>query len=701
MIEIRFHGRGGQGALTAARILASAFWKEKKYALVLPEFKSERRSAPIAVSVRVSQEPIILRSKINEPDYLVILDPSLLQLKEVKVLDGFKKNQGMIIISAAKEFRNLKDLHGCKVGIADMNLIARKYRLGHMALPATGAGILGALAKITNLITLESILGAMEESEELPKKDQNILAAKDAFHEAKILEIAGQEPVVGEKKNSAPKFVFTSWKQLPESVVSLGDTRNNLTGAWRKIRPYYEEKISPCKNACPLENEIPSWMLLLKQGKTREAWEKLIEKNPLPAVTGRVCPAFCERDCNRKEFDESISIRELEKFLGDQALKNDWHLPVPDNKEKHLSVAVVGSGPAGLSCTYQLARRGYRVNIFEQLPVLGGMMMVGIPDFRLPKDILGREIDNIVNLGMGVHKGVAINKKFLRYLEYAYDAVFLATGLQKSRKLNIPGEENNPNVLYGLDFLKDVNLGKKIILGQRVAVIGGGNTALDVARTAKRLGSEVSIFYRRSKAEMPAIASEIKEAETEGIKIQELVMPLRIFWKLVAFQETKLGEPDETGRKKFVPVEGSNFLEEFDKLIIAAGEEKDASFDGDPKKVFVVEDAGTIAQAIKLGRLAAESIYGHAEKQLKVVSFKDINTAYFEQKKRSLSIIKEAERCFSCGICDLCGNCWKFCPHMSVLEEKGELMINYDYCKGCGICFQECPKSVISQELEV
>ena len=201
---------------------------------------------------------------------------------------------------------------------------------------------------------------------------------------------------------------------------------------------------------------------------------------------------------------------------------------------------------------------------------------------------------------------------------------------------------------------------------------------------------------------MPAIPSELAEAEAEGIKIRELVLPLRIDRGVVEFRSAQLGEPDETGRKKFVPIEGSNFMEEFSDLIIAAGEEKDASFEVNSKKVFVLADASTVAQAIKIGRLAAESIYGCEEKSLKVVNFKDINTAYFERKKRStLSAAKEAERCFSCGVCDLCGNCWKFCPHMSVSEEKGELKINYDYCKGCGICFHECPQSVISQELEV
>src|SRR3990167_8945420 len=223
MIEIRFHGRGGQGALTAARILAAAFWKENKYVLVLPEFKSERRSAPIAVFMRVDENPIILRSKIYTPEYLVVLDPSLIQLKQARVLAGFKKDGGLMILNAVQNSKYLVGLAGCKAGIANVDLIAEKYGLGQKSLPATGTAILGVFAKVTNLLSLESIFQAVEEFDELSKKENNIKAIKEAFEQAKIIEFSAADKFP-ETENSSEGLIFQDWRELPESVISLSDT---------------------------------------------------------------------------------------------------------------------------------------------------------------------------------------------------------------------------------------------------------------------------------------------------------------------------------------------------------------------------------------------------------------------------------------------------------------------------------------------
>lgn len=715
MLEIRFHGRGGQGALTAARILASAFWKEKKYALVLPEFKSERRSAPILVGLRIDENPIILRSAIYAPDFLVILDFSLIFLKQARVLEGFKKENGLIILNAARDFKRSAGLTSCKAGIADVDFIADKYGLGQKSLPATGTAMLGVFAKITNLLKIESIIEAVEESDELPKKGDNIKAMKEAFEQAKMIEFSASDRL-SETEISPTGFISQDFKEFPGSIISLSDTAKNFTGAWRKIRPYYQNKISPCQNACPLGNDIPHWLSLLKQGKNKRAWEKLIEKNPFPAVTGRVCRAFCEKDCNRNEFDESVSIRDLEKFLGDEALARGWHPPLLKEKFKPFNIAVVGSGPAGLSCAYQLARKKFRVRIFERLPVLGGQLRFGIPESRLPKDVLEKEINNIICLGVKVCKGIAVNLNFFETIRHYYDAVFFAVGLQKSKKLNIEGEEN-PNVLYGLDFLKEINLGNKIKLGKKVVVIGGGNTAVDVARTAKSFGSEVFIFYRRTGIEMPAIKKETVLAQEEGVKIRELLSPIKIFIKsgqnFLECQRNQLGESDESGRKRPLPIEGSNFLEQFDNLIIAVGEEaEDPPFvELESERIFLGGDlktkAGTVSAAIGSGRETAENIERILLekppleiKDSPIVKFSDLNLAYFNKQERKSGPRLEAKRCFSCGVCDFCGNCWKFCPHMAISEKNSKLEINYDYCKGCGICAQECPRSVISQKLE-
>ena len=343
----------------------------------------------------------------------------------------------------------------------------------------------------------------------------------------------------------------------------------------------------------------------------------------------------------------------------------------------------MGSGPAGLSCAYQLARRRYRVDIFEALPVLGGMLRVGIPDFRLPKDILDKEIDNILYLGVGIHKNIIVDSKLLEHLKDSYGAVFFAIGLQKSRKLNIKGEKNH-GVLYGLDFLKDINLGKRTSLGRKgkkVIIIGGGNTAIDAARAAQRLGSEVSIFYRRSKAEMPALKTEILQAMAEGIKIQELVLPIQILKKTVELQRVKLGETDETGRRKPMALEGTNFQEGFDNLIIAVGEEMDSSLG------LKSETRGTVAEAIKLGREAAEKIIQTLEPKpgkSRLVLPRDPDF-YLTPKKRieissSTLARKEAQRCLGCGF---------------EVEGLAEVLINEVRCKGCGLCVDVCPYRVL------
>lgn len=440
-----------------------------------------------------------------------------------------------------------------------------------------------------------------------------------------------------------------------------------------------------CAEKCLAGGNPCLWLNLVKQGKFKEAWLEIVKHNPLPAVTGRVCPHPCEDACKRVLLDEPISINALEGYLGELALANGWRLPVFGDKIKPFSVAIVGSGPAGLSCAYQLARQKYQVSIFEQLPVLGGMLRAGIPEFRLPRDILEEEINNILCTGIGVPlKGAAVDAKLLKYLKYGYDAVFFAVGLQKSKRLYIPGEMS-PMTHYGLDFLKAVNLGRPPTLGKKVIVIGGGNTAIDVARTAIRLGSQAAIFYRRTKTEMPAVVSEIAAAEAEGIEIRELVAPVKIYWKGLECLKMVLGDPDETGRRKPISIKDSNFQEECDDIIIAVGEEKEKPFtlyrDGQLEengKIFIVSDAGTVAGAIKAGREAAERIMKTLEPEIQDCP---IFPDYAVQQNR-VSIDcpalaeKEALRCFGCGF-----------------EAAGiaEVLIDKERCKGCKLCCEVCP----------
>ena len=443
-----------------------------------------------------------------------------------------------------------------------------------------------------------------------------------------------------------------------------------------------------CAKNCLAGGDPCFWLNLAKQGKFKEAWIEIVKYNPLPAVIGRVCPHPCEDVCKRALLDEPISINVLEGHIGELALANSWRLPVTIGKRKNFFVAVVGTGPAGLSCAYQLARQKYRVEIFDELPVLGGAMRVGIPEFRLPRNILDREIANILMAGITVRvAGLHVDANTLERIKDSYDAVFIATGLQKSRKLNIHGEDAE-NVLYGLEFLKKVNLGEPVSLGKRVIVIGGGNVAIDAARTAKRYGCKVSIFYRRSRAEMPALETEIIQALAEGVKIEGLALPVEISEGLIKFQRAELGAPDETGRKKPVPIEGAYFARYFDSLIIAAGEEKDRPFfAGDDAKFFVVKDEGTVAEAIKAGREAAFKLIGAVEQKAENQPVLPEDADFYLTPEKRISVgrcpasaVKEAKRCLGCGF---------------ETEGIAEVLIDEERCKGCGLCLDVCPVQIL------
>lgn len=535
-------------------------------------------------------------------------------------------------------------------------------------------------------------------------------------------------------------------ERLPLISISRETSLTNKTGSWRTQKPEYQRGISPCQNSCLSGQDIPCWMNLVKNGNLEMAYREILKSNPFPSLTGRVCPHPCEKECNRGQFDEPLAINTLERFIGDWGLENaSESFPKIAKKEK---VAIIGSGPAGLSCAYYLRKMGYEITIFEALPVIGGLMAYGIPEFRLSKDVLKKEIKNkILVPGIAVKTTARISKTAFGMLLTEFDAVFAATGLSKSKAINLPGFYSF-GVLNGLDLLKNINLGFLPRLGEKVIVIGGGNTAIDVARSLQKFGSAVSIFYRRTKTEMPAIKEEVLAAEKEGIKIEELIAPVKIVAKdggrvdLLECQKMELGEADESGRKKPTPIEGSNFSVRVNAVIFAIGEEKESDFLPENwqsnEKIFMGGDfenkAGTVAAAIKSGREKAEEIakYLRNEQNNKqpttdnkqLIKFEDLNTFYFERrlKIRNFNDVfgdiapealaqYEAKRCFSCGFCpaaagsrlggdNLCENCYKFCPDVAVKKEGGKLKIDYDYCKGCGICAEECPTKSIILKLE-
>jgi heterodisulfide reductase subunit A len=381
---------------------------------------------------------------------------------------------------------------------------------------------------------------------------------------------------------------------------------------------------APCTITCPAAINVQGYVQLIGQGKYQEAVQLIMERLPLPGVLGRVCPHPCEFQCRRAEMDEAVAIRDLKRFAADQVDLTE--LPMPEIEERPEKVAVVGSGPAGLAVAYYLRLKGYQITIFEALPVLGGMLRVGIPDYRLPPEVLDREIDNILRLGIETQTGKRLGFDFtLEDLKgEGYKAVFLGIGAHRSLKMGISGEEDLEGVIDAVDFLRELNLGERARPGERVVVIGGGNVAIDAARAALRLGCEqVSIVYRRSREEMPAYPEEIEGALSEGVEIHYLTAPLGIVGtsgKVSGFEciRTELGPPDESGRRRPVPVEGSEFTIECDAVIPAIGQQPQVDWavdEGDleiTRRNTLVVDPHTMETAIPGVFSAGDSVSGPA-----------------------------------------------------------------------------------------
>jgi NADH-quinone oxidoreductase subunit F len=395
---------------------------------------------------------------------------------------------------------------------------------------------------------------------------------------------------------------------------------------------------SACQHICPLSQDVPSYIGLIAQGKFDEAIKVVRKENPLPLICGRVCHAPCEEKCVAGEWGDSIAIRSLKRFLADYEMKKGVIVEVKPKNEREEKVAVVGSGPGGLTCAYYLALEGYKVTVFESQEVPGGMLALGIPEFRLPKDVLKYEIDRIQKLGVEIKTNTTIGKDIpLDKLKEEYKAIFIAVGAHKGLKMKIPGEDAE-GVIDAVEFLRDVNLGREVKIGDKVIVIGGGNSAIDAARVAKRMGKDTGILYRRTRAEMPAIKSEIEEAIIEGIDIQFLAAPTKVLssnGKMEAIEAIRmeLGDVDASGRRRPVPISGSEFRVDVDTLILAISQEPEVSLLGgnglsvskwntievDPETLLtsvegifaggdVVTGPNTVTEAMAHGKVAAQMI---------------------------------------------------------------------------------------------
>ena len=534
-------------------------------------------------------------------------------------------------------------------------------------------------------------------------------------------------------------------------TLDVGSSLANKTGTWRTERPVYQNGLPPCNDACPAGENIQGWLYDAEEGRYEDAWRVLVRDNPFPAIMGRVCYHPCQTACNRAQLDQPVGINSVERFLGDAALREGWQFdPAPPATGKR--VLVIGAGPSGLSAAYHLRRAGHMVVVRDAGPKPGGMMRFGIPAYRLPRDVLDAEIRRVLHLGVELELDSRVDDVLAAKVEGGFDAVFLAVGAHIGKRAYIPAGESS-HILDAIGLLRDMEGEDKPMLGRRVVVYGGGNTAMDAARTAKRLGAEEAIIvYRRTRDRMPAHDIEVEEALEEGVLMRWLSTIKHVDSDHITVERMEL---DETG---FPQPTGETEELAADSLVLALGQEVDLSLlDGVPglnltngvvevgpnmmtgaEGIFaggdMVPSERTVTVAVGHGKLAARNIDGWLRGEEFVhpprpalASFDRLNTWYytdadktvrptldlarrldsFEEVKGGLTettALFEARRCLSCGNCFGCDNCFGVCPDNAVRKfprgsaegDNGrDYAFDLDYCKGCGICVNECPSGAI------
>jgi NADPH-dependent glutamate synthase beta subunit-like oxidoreductase len=532
-------------------------------------------------------------------------------------------------------------------------------------------------------------------------------------------------------------------------TLDPGSSLANHTGSWRTVRPVYVDRLPPCNDACPSGENIQGWLFHAESGDYEKAWRLLTEANPLPACMGRVCYHPCETACNRAQLDDCVGVNAIERFIGDEALKHGWKFRSAA-KTTGMRVLVVGAGPSGLSAAYQLARAGHAVTIREAGPLAGGMMRFGIPKYRLPREVLDAEIARIVTLGVTIELNSKVDDVLAAKRDGHFDAVFLAVGAHIAKRAYLPAGSAG-KMLDAVAVLRSMEGEDQPLLGRRVVVYGGGNTALDVARTAKRLGAEESVIvYRRTREKMPAHDAELEEALQEGVLVKWLSTIREAGESSITVEKMKLDD------KGMAQPTGEFETLEADSVVLALGQDVDLSLldgvpgleiDGGVVKVDanmmtghpgifaggdMVPGERTVTVGIGHGKLAARNIdawlrgetWTHPPRH-ELASFDKLNTWYYSDAPKAqrpvLDMVRrqstfeevvggfdpataqfEARRCLSCGNCFECDNCYGVCPDNAVIKlgAGNRYAFNYDYCKGCGLCVSECPCGAIRTQAE-
>lgn len=542
-------------------------------------------------------------------------------------------------------------------------------------------------------------------------------------------------------------FINTDLTQLANL-----EAHSEGTGSVRKSKPEYVHFFPPCNSACPAGENIQAWLSLAQEGRVEDAWRKLTEENPMPAIHGRVCYHPCENSCNRGELDSSVSIHAVERFLGDEALKNNWNF-TPVSFSSGKKIMVVGAGPSGLSAAYHLRKAGHEVTVFEAGPVAGGMMNFGIPAYRMPRNILQAEIKRIENFGVKIKLNHKITDILKEKEEGGFDAVFVAIGAHLAKKVDIPAQEAS-KILDAVSFLKhaDDEGSDKPLLGRRVAIYGGGNTAMDAARTAKRLGAdEAMIIYRRDREHMPAHDFEADEALSEGVKIHWLTTIKNMDNSSITVEKMNVIDGKAVPTGEFETLEA-------DSLILALGQDADTDFLKNIPEITFKEDGTTVEVNAAMmtnypGIFAGGDMVpsertvtiatGHGKKAARNINAWLNNTSYEKAVNNPLvkidklqiwfktnaearqqehipldkavesfdeivggytteEAVYEAQRCLSCGNCFECDSCFGACPEGAISKNgKGDgYTINYDKCTGCGVCAEQCPCHALDMVLD-